>query len=174
MLGSVGDDFFAVGIINNHIALIFNLGNGHTILKSKEPIQLKRKWHFIVAGRTRQHGYLYVNSLEKVTGVTPGLLTGLDIYTSLYIGGVPNYNRLPPSLYAHFRTGFTGTIYDVSIRTGNSSFAPLLTLTEDQAAISVIGVPVVGGLNVNNDGENQCVLKPCANNGTCISTGLQL
>lgn len=170
-IGSVGDDFFAVGIINNHIALIFNLGNGHTILKSKEPIQLKRKWHFIVAGRTRQHGYLYVNSLEKVTGVTPGLLTGLDIYTSLYIGGVPNYNRLPPSLYAYFRTGFTGTIYDVSIRTGNSSFAPLLTLTEDQAAISVIGVPVVGGLNVNNDGENQCVLKPCANNGTCISTG---
>lgn len=144
-----------------------------TTLRSSQEINKQRSWHFVVAGRTKQHGYLYVNSQPKVEALSSGVMTSLDVYTPLYLGGVPDFNQLSGTLLAYFQRGFTGSVQDVAFRAKSTTYVPLLTYTETQASDDVVGVPVASGLNVIDGDQTYCdtSVNPCANNGTCESTG---
>lgn len=167
-LGAAADDFFALGIIKKHIVMIYNLGSGLAVLKSKKAIDISRTWHFVVAGRTRQSGYLYLDGQPKTSGHSSGLLAGLDVFTPLFIGGYPNFKNLPSTVLGYFTQGFIGTLYDISFRTTSTDFTPLLMEHFSLLPLGVKGVGVEDGRNINEDGFDQCQNKPCANGGTCV------
>ena len=175
--GAPTDDFLAIGVLQSHVYLIFNLGSGLTTIRSRSAIDRQRKWHFVVAGRTGQHGYLYVDSQDKVEASSPGSAFSLDAFTPLYLGGVPDFTRLPGLATAYFYQGFNGLIADVAFRGDDkANFVPLLTLTRGQVAAGMVGVPVEGGRNIANDGQDVCSgssgASVCANGGTCQNTGI--
>ena len=173
-LGTPSDDFLAFSIHEMFIYLVFNLGSGLGVIKSEKEVEFNRKWHFLVGGRTNQLGYLYLDSQSKVMGSSPGIFTGLDIFTPLFIGGVPDFHRLPAPLKPYVANGFTGVIHEVAIRTNTQSFIPLLTLKEDQVSDDVIGIPVESGLNIEDKNIKTCNDSFCSNNGTCIVNGLYI
>ncbi len=74
-----------------------------------------RTWHLIVAGRTGRAGYMYTDSQPVMRSTSPGVLTGLDAYTPLYIGGVPDTSKLPSIVRAYFYSGFIGTVFYISL-----------------------------------------------------------
>jgi hypothetical protein len=63
-------------------------------------------------------------------------------------------------------------ISDAAFRAHKVNYTPLLTLSDGQVSQEMVGVPVEGGLNVVNDGQNyDTTTNLCANNGTCINSG---
>ena len=172
LLGASGDDFFALGIINNYTYLIYNLGGGVTSLRSSLKIDHTRTWHFIAAGRNGRSGYMNLDNQPAVYTTSPGVLTGLDVYSPLYLGGVPDFSKLPPIVRSYFSSGFVGTIFDAAFRTTASNFHSLLTLPTGSVPSGVMGVAVQRGLNIGDDNVNECVPNPCQNNGTCSQTGM--
>lgn len=171
--GAPGDDFFALGIINNHTYLLYNLGGGVASVRSIRQIDPTRTWHLIVAGRTGRSGYMYIDDQPAVNILSPGVLIGLDAYTPLYIGGVPDFSKLPSIVRAYFSSGFIGTIYDASFRTAGTSLTALLTNATGTGTHGVNGVAVERGLNIGDDVVNECSPNPCKNNGTCSQKGKQ-
>lgn len=69
----------------------------------------------MVAGRTGQHGYLYVDSQEKREAFSPGSAYSFDAFTPLYIGGVPDFTRLSGLVTGYFYQGFNGIITEVTL-----------------------------------------------------------
>lgn len=171
-LGSSGDDFFALGIVNNYTYLIYNLGGGLASLRSSLKIDHRRAWHFIAAGRTGREGYMYLDDQIAVHVTSPGVLTGLDVYSPLYIGGVSDFSKLPPIVRAYFSTGFVGTISDAGFRTSLPDFKSLLTYPIGSVPNGMTGIPVERGLNIGESTVNECVPNPCKNNGTCTQNGM--
>ena len=140
-------------------------------MRSSQPIDTRRQWHLLVAGRTRRSGYLYLDNQPVRHVTSPGALVGLDVYTPLYIGGVPDVTKLPSTARAYFTSGFIGALYDVSFRTTTVDFVPLLMRTTGSVPTGVSGVAVERGLNIGDDQVDDCNPNPCANNGTCVLQG---
>ena len=174
IVGAPGDDFFALGIIKNYTYLLYNLGGGVASVRSVRQIDPSRKWHLIVAGRTGRSGYMYIDNQPAVNVLSPGVLVGLDAYTPLYIGGVPDFSKLPSIVRAYFNSGFIGTIYEASFRTAGTSFTALLTNATGTGTPGLNGVAVERGLNIGDDVVNECSPNPCKNNGTCSQKGKQV
>ena len=170
-LGTAGDDFFALGIINNYTYLLYDLGGGLASVRSLLKIDHTRTWHSIVAGRSGRSGYVYLDDQTPVHVTSPGVLTGLDVYSPLYIGGVHDFSKLPPIVRAYFNTGFVGTIFEAGFRTSSTDFTPLLTVPIGAVPSGVTGVPVERGLNIGDSAVNECVPNPCKNNGICSQNG---
>eukprot|EP00794_Sanderia_malayensis_P011918 gene11918-13152_t len=173
-IGATGDDFFALGLINNHTYLLYDLGGGLTTIRSTKPIDSTRTWHLVIAGRTAGSGYMYVDNQPVVRANSPGVLIGLDAYTPLYIGGVPDLSKLPGIVRAYFYSGFIGVLYDASFRTSGTGFIPLLTNASGVSTSSGgQGIAVERGLNIGDNNVNDCQPNPCKNNATCSQTGGQ-
>ena len=170
--GASGDDFFALGIINNYTYLIYNLGGGLASLRSSLKIDHTRAWHFISAGRNGRSGFMHLDNHPAVYTTSPGILTGLDVYSPLYIGGVPDFSKLPPIVRSYFSSGYVGTIFDVSFRANSSDFNSLLTFQIGSVPGGVTGVAVQRGLNVGDSNIDECLPNPCQNNGTCSQNGM--
>ena len=127
----------------------------------------------MVAGRTGQNSYLYLDSQKKAETSSSGPSSSLDVFTPLYLGGVPDFSNLPGQLSAYFYQGFDGLIADASIRTELDTFTPLLTLTNGQTTEDMVGIPVEEGRNIVNKGKGFCdeSTNVCANGGKCKNTG---
>ena len=134
-------------------------------------IDHSRRWHFIVAGRNGRSGYMHLDSHPVVYTTAPGVLTGLDVYSPLYLGGVPDFSKVPPIVRSYFSSGFVGVIFDAAFRTTSSSFTALLTFPTGAVPSGVGGVAVIRGLNIGDDNVNECLPNPCQNNGTCSQSG---
>eukprot|EP00795_Rhopilema_esculentum_P008087 gene8087-14003_t len=172
-IGATGDDFFAVGIVSNYTYMIYNLGSGVATARSLQVIDPARTWHLVVAGRNKRSGYIYTDNQTPVYVTSPGLLTGLDVYTPLFIGGVPDLSKLPSIVRAYFQSGFVGTISNAYFRTTESNLKALLTNATGNVTSASNGVPIERGLNIGDDSVSECVPNPCQNNGTCSQNGGQ-
>ena len=164
------DDFFAIGLKDNKVLLQYNLGSGSAKIYS-EPVDMRREWHVVVAGRDGRQGWLYVDTQPRKEGESPAPLMGLNLFEPLYIGGIPNTRQLPSTL--EFKTGgFHGSIYDVAIRfAAGTSFVKLSTSTG--MADEANDLAVVKGRNVGNESYNECntLNPPCFNGGNCTQEG---
>ncbi|RMX46707.1 hypothetical protein pdam_00015679 [Pocillopora damicornis] len=165
-----GDDFFAIGLKDNKVLLQYNVGSGSAKIYS-EPVDMRREWHVVVAGRDGRQGWLYVDTQPRKEGESPAPLVGLNLFEPLYIGGIPNTRQLPSTL--EFKTGgFHGSIYDVGIRFAKgTSFIKLSTSTGMADAAN--DWAVVKGRNVGNESYNECntLNPPCFNGGNCTQEG---
>eukprot|EP00094_Tigriopus_californicus_P007839 TCALIF_07549-PA protein Name:"Similar to HSPG2 Basement membrane-specific heparan sulfate proteoglycan core protein (Homo sapiens)" AED:0.37 eAED:0.38 QI:0/0.3/0.22/0.87/0.7/0.67/31/0/1988 len=144
-------DFASVTLKDEHLEFRFNTGSGTAILKSPEPIQVK-KWYKVVLNRKLKHGQLLVVGQTPVRAESPGSTRGLNIRTPLYFGGVKrDHFTLAPGVGAEL--GFIGCITD--IRSGKYELDLLKT--------------VIDSANIRDcsSTESKCDESPCENGSTC-------
>lgn len=152
--------------------LQYNLGSGSVRIAS-DAIDKNKEWHTVRAGRQRKEGYLYVDS-QKQNGQSPGSLSGLNLNTPLYVGGLPAEVQMPNVV--NFRRGLQGAIYGLAIRFGERTHRnPFIKL----AASKNISNPdtewaVKTGRSVGQSDYDQCMPRNdtlCKNGGACVQQG---
>lgn len=84
--------------------------SGQAILRSPEPVSLGQ-WHRAVAERNKKAGYLRVDQGQVESKESPGKAQGLNIHTSMFLGGVPKMEILPKP--ANVSSMFGGCIGEV-------------------------------------------------------------
>lgn len=79
-------------------------------IRSPFPVNRSMTQHFLHIGRRYRQGFLQLDNQDRVSGMSPGWLTGLDIFTDVYVGGLDLEldRHLPEGV--NFSTGFTGKI----------------------------------------------------------------
>ena len=165
-VGSDGD-YFALGILNNHVVLQYNLGSGPANITSQQELQLDKEWYTILAGRKGRDGYLYIDRDDMQEGQSPPPLVALNVFGHMYLGGIRDASQLNSEVV--FKEGFMGTIKDPKIRTGSSNSWVSMVMTH--SSNNSDDLVVVMGLNIQNERVNACVQGACLNNGSCESLG---
>ncbi|XP_030628115.1 protein eyes shut homolog [Chanos chanos] len=159
--GINGDDFFALGVRSGRIIHKFNLGSGVGTIVSD---RLNRRIHIhtVRFGRHLRTGWLKVDGQKNKTGVSPGELTGLNIFSQLYVGG---YSEFTPELLpvgGRFQNSFQGCIFDLQFRTRRDG--------KFRAPGDPEGHPE-SGRSMGQCGVSPCGLVRCQNGGTCVDSG---
>nr|XP_055025772.1 protein eyes shut homolog [Misgurnus anguillicaudatus] len=159
--GISGDDFLALGVRNGRIVHKYNLGSGVASIIS-ERLNPRRSIHTVHFGRDLKNGWLKVNEQKKMTGASPGPLTGLNTFTQLYVGGYKEYTPQLLPAGTRFLRSFQGCIFDLVFRTRRDG--------KFHAPGGQEGRPV-SGRNVGQCGVSPCSLISCQNRGTCVDSG---
>ncbi|XP_020284881.1 basement membrane-specific heparan sulfate proteoglycan core protein isoform X6 [Pseudomyrmex gracilis] len=145
--GNGNGDFIVLSLINGYPQFKFNLGSGPASINADKPVTLS-EWHTIKIQRNRKEATMLVDGEGPYKVVAVGRRQGLDLKEPLYIGGVPNYNRLDKQVEAN--TGFVGCI-------------SRLVLGEKQ--VDLIGNQT-GSVGITNC-ETCHAENPCHNGGVC-------
>uniref|UniRef100_A0A3P8W310 EGF like, fibronectin type III and laminin G domains n=1 Tax=Cynoglossus semilaevis TaxID=244447 RepID=A0A3P8W310_CYNSE len=141
-------DFLAINLVDRYVEFRFDCGSGGAVIRwSEEPISLNA-WHELKVSRTAKSGILQVDSQRPKEGIAEGAFTQISCSSSLYIGGVPEYEKTKKR--AGVTKPFTGVVQKLSL---NDRTLPVTSASAD-------------GVNVANS-VHPCVQNPCANGGTC-------
>lgn len=105
-------DFIALGLHNGYIEFSFELGSGSVTLRSNELITLNR-WYKIKIRRDNKNGELEIEGQSLVKGSAQGNFQGLDLLEPMFIGSVPDFSKIHPSI--GFKSGFVGCINGLRI-----------------------------------------------------------
>uniref|UniRef100_A0A3B3SE98 Cell adhesion molecule-related/down-regulated by oncogenes n=1 Tax=Paramormyrops kingsleyae TaxID=1676925 RepID=A0A3B3SE98_9TELE len=144
------EDFVSLAMVDNHIEFRYELGTGMAVLRSRDPVKLGQ-WHQIEAERIDRDGSLKVDQAREVRRSSPGKAQGLNIYTPMYLGGVPSMDILPKP--ANISMLFKGCIGEVSINGKKVDLS--YSFTESQSISQCVDA-------------NPCERRPCRNGGTCL------
>ncbi len=122
-----GGDFVSFGLNDNGIPEFrFNLGSGTAVISGSKPLALN-EWHTVKIVRNRRNGTMIVDGSQRFTGSIGGKFQGLDLMTPLYIGGHPDFSRLPKDV--GFTNGFDGCVSQVKIKGKSQDLAKLVTVS---------------------------------------------
>ncbi|KAK3867252.1 hypothetical protein Pcinc_027284 [Petrolisthes cinctipes] len=156
--GGKGHDFFALELVNGHVHLTFNLGDGPVRVRDNNKMALNdNKWHVVTVSRpsSLQHTLMVDDNLATVTNI--GSSDTLDLQGFLYLGGVPPemYTMLPRHVMS--RAGFEGCMASLDL---NGE-------TPDPASkdIPIMANHVFPGCE---GPSTKCHQEACANGGTCV------
>ncbi|KAM4737420.1 agrin isoform 3-T3 [Anableps anableps] len=146
-------DFISLALVNGRVELKFNTGSGTGTVISKVQISQGR-WHQLVVTRSRRNGMLSVDGEPHVQGDSPPGTDGLNLDTSLFIGGVTDDLKQDVRERTGVTTGLVGCIrmLDVNNR--------MLNIQETNGD-SLFGV------GVGECGNNPCQPNPCKNGAEC-------
>lgn len=100
------------------------LFSGQAILVSPEPVSLGQ-WHRVVAERNKKAGHLRIDHGPVERKTSPGKAQGLNIYTPMYLGGVPNMDILPKP--ANISEMFKGCVGEVRSQRLRRSYYSVIT-----------------------------------------------
>jgi len=67
------------------------------IIQSLSSVELDQ-WHTVKVSRVHRNGQLQLDDNPVVKGKSPGEFRGLELITDIYVGGIPNFISLPPTL----------------------------------------------------------------------------
>ncbi|KAK2716784.1 hypothetical protein QYM36_007057, partial [Artemia franciscana] len=148
-------DFVSIAIKDGHVEFRFDTGSGPAILRSERPIRAS-EWITIKADRSLRDGSLIVNDMPVTKGKSPGTMGGLNLKTSLYIGGWDR-QKIKISPGVGVSQPLSGCISNITVSSLNLD---LIKSAVDSA-------------NVENcdASEGACTSLPCRNGGECIDTG---
>ncbi|XP_015241296.1 PREDICTED: basement membrane-specific heparan sulfate proteoglycan core protein isoform X8 [Cyprinodon variegatus] len=144
------EDFVAVSMVDGHVEFRYELGTGQAVLLSPQPVSLGQ-WHRVVAERNKRAGHLRVDQGPVQRRMSPGKAQGLNIHTSMYLGGVPSMDILPKP--ANVTRMFDGCIGEVSIN--NKKVDLSYSFTESKSISRCVD-------------NSPCDHRPCLNGGECI------
>lgn len=99
------------------------------MLRSQEQVSIGQ-WHRVTAERFNQDGLLKLDDGPEVRRSSPGKAQGLNVYTAMFLGGVPMKDILPKP--ANVSTFFEGCIGEVHICVKNEA------MTSVQKSISFL------------------------------------
>lgn len=81
------------------------------MLRSQEQVSIGQ-WHHVTAERFNQDGVLKVDDGPEVRRSSPGKAQGLNVYTPMFLGGVPTKDILPkPANVSMFFDGCIGEVH---------------------------------------------------------------
>ncbi|ETE59589.1 Basement membrane-specific heparan sulfate proteoglycan core protein, partial [Ophiophagus hannah] len=174
-------DFVSLNMANGHLEFRYELGSGRVpgarlpppslaafgpsgltkrsffagtaVLRSHKPLALGQ-WHKVAAERLNKDGTLQVDEERPVKRSSPGKSQGLNLHTSLYLGGVEDSIKLPAA--ANISSHFHGCIGEVSVngKKVDISYSFLESRGISQCADS-----------------SPCDRRPCQHGGQCLLTG---
>ncbi|XP_066493850.1 basement membrane-specific heparan sulfate proteoglycan core protein isoform X4 [Tiliqua scincoides] len=151
--GGPGADFVSLSMAGGHLEFSYELGSGTAILQSVKPLALGQ-WHRVMAERMNKDGTLQVDDERPVKRSSPGKSQGLNLRTSLYLGGVDEAIQLPAA--ANVSSPFSGCIGEVSI---NGKKVDLSYSFLESRSISQCY------------DNSPCDRRPCRHGGKCLPTG---
>ncbi|XP_032087651.1 basement membrane-specific heparan sulfate proteoglycan core protein isoform X2 [Thamnophis elegans] len=146
-------DFVSLNMANGHLEFRYELGSGTAVLRSHKPLALGQ-WHKVAAERLNKDGTLQVDEERPVKRSSPGKSQGLNLRTSLYLGGVEDTIKLPAA--ANISSHFHGCIGEVSVN-GKKVDISYSFLESRSIAQCVDSSP--------------CDRRPCQHSGQCLITG---
>ncbi|XP_039223672.1 basement membrane-specific heparan sulfate proteoglycan core protein isoform X11 [Crotalus tigris] len=151
--GSPVADFVALNMANGHLEFRYELGSGTAVLRSHKPLALGQ-WHKVAAERLNKDGTLQVDEERPVKRSSPGKSQGLNLRTSLYLGGVEGSVKLPAA--ANISSHFHGCIGEVSVNGKKVDIS--YSFLESR------------GISQCTD-SSPCDRRPCQHGGQCLLTG---
>ncbi|XP_078043463.1 terribly reduced optic lobes isoform X5 [Augochlora pura] len=143
-------DFIMLALVKGYPYFSFDLGSGHATIRADRPVTMS-EWHTIKLQRNRKEGTMLVDGEGPYRGMATGRKQGLDMKTSLFVGGVPSSAAL--TKHAAVTTGFVGCISRLVI--GEKD----VDLNDNQAR----------GVGITNC--ETCAENPCNNGGVCQEAG---
>ncbi|XP_058266507.1 basement membrane-specific heparan sulfate proteoglycan core protein-like isoform X2 [Hemibagrus wyckioides] len=146
------EDFVTLSLVEGHVEFRYELGTGQAILRTQEQVSVGQ-WHHVTAERFNQDGLLKLDDGPEVRRSSPGKAQGLNIYTPMFLGGVPTKDILPKP--ANVSMFFDGCIGEVSINGKKIDLS--YTFTESRAISQCVDV-------------SPCDRRPCQHGGTCMPT----
>ncbi|XP_076378245.1 terribly reduced optic lobes isoform X1 [Megalopta genalis] len=146
-------DFIMLALVKGYPHFSFDLGSGQITIRADRPVTMS-EWHTIKLQRNRKEGTMLVDGEGPYKGVADGRKQGLDIKTSLFVGGVPNNVAL--TKHATVTTGFVGCISRLVISERD------VDLNDNQAR----------GIGITNC--ETCAENPCNNGGVCQEAGTKI
>uniref|UniRef100_T1HCE3 Uncharacterized protein n=1 Tax=Rhodnius prolixus TaxID=13249 RepID=T1HCE3_RHOPR len=154
-------DHLAVSFIKGYVVLTWNLGSGPRRIFTPQAIidsGQGKQTHNVRLGRSGQIGWLQVDSMPNVTGISPGWLSQLNTRPIIYVGGHEsrNFSGLPHDLPLH--SGYSGCLYDLELRAGKVR----LSIQRSRDAV---------GRNVGQCSTKHCHNSTCLHRGACIDHG---
>ncbi len=148
-----GIDYIALVLRNGFVELWFDFGQGPTTIVSSTSISLEQ-WHSVRVLREGRRGVLTVDSDAPVEGTSQNTFSGLQLDTSLFIGGTPYFTGLPSEL--NIRTALNGCVRQLSTREDNTPTDLLLD--------------AIAGADVGEcPGLTPCETSQCQNGGVCMN-----
>ncbi|KAM4563522.1 agrin isoform 2-T2 [Odontesthes bonariensis] len=141
-------DFISLSLNNRILEFRYDLGKGPAIIRSKKPIQLN-VWNTVNLERSQRKGEIMVNQKDRVMGESAEGHFNLNLKESLFVGGVPDYSKLPR--VAALTEGFKGTIQKILLMS-----TPIL---REENALNSSNVVMFQG--------HPCSQEPCQNGGRC-------
>ncbi|XP_041860203.1 agrin isoform X2 [Melanotaenia boesemani] len=141
-------DFISLSLNNGFLEFRYDLGKGPANIRSKQPIQLN-VWNTVNLERFQRKGEIMVNQKDGVQGESPNVHKDLNLKESLFVGGVPDYSRLPRA--AALTEGFKGTIQKIMLMS-----TPIL---REENALNSSNIVMFQG--------HPCSQEPCQNGGRC-------
>ncbi|XP_061457671.1 basement membrane-specific heparan sulfate proteoglycan core protein isoform X5 [Rhineura floridana] len=151
--GSPVADFVSLNMVHGHLEFRYELGSGTAILQSTKPLELEQ-WHKITAERLNKDGTLQVNDERPIKRSSPGKSQGLNLRTSMYLGGVDDIIKLPAAV--NISSHFYGCIGEVSINGKKVDIS--YSFLESR------------GISQCFD-SSPCDRRPCQHGGKCLLTG---
>ncbi|KAK1803404.1 hypothetical protein P4O66_020832 [Electrophorus voltai] len=146
------EDFVALSMVDGHVEFRFELGTGQAVLRSQEPVSLGQ-WHHVSAERLGKDGSLKVDHAREIQRSSPGKAQGLNIYTPMFLGGVPSMDLLPKP--ANVSLLFDGCIEEVSINGKKLDLS--YSFVESQSITECAE-------------QSLCDRRSCQHGGTCLMT----
>ncbi|KAK3104524.1 hypothetical protein FSP39_004009 [Pinctada imbricata] len=139
-------DYVCFGMRQGYPEFHFDVGSGPAVIRGNQTLDLNQ-WHTVKLKRDRTQGSMEVNDKAVYSGKSQGRFEGLDLQQNMYLGGVPDYQRIPAP--ARFSSGFVGSVSQVQVK----------------------GVDVnLGSEYIDMQGVepyNACLERPCMNRGQC-------
>lgn len=83
------------------------------MLRSQEQVSIGQ-WHHVTAERFNQNGILKLDDGPEIRRSSPGKAQGLNVYTAMFLGGVPLKDILPKP--ANVSMFFEGCIGEVCVK----------------------------------------------------------
>ncbi|KAM6434636.1 basement membrane-specific heparan sulfate proteoglycan core protein isoform 6-T6 [Liasis olivaceus] len=146
-------DFVSLNLVNGHLEFRYELGSGTAVLRSPRPLALGQ-WHKVAAERLNKDGTLQVDEERPVKRSSPGKSQGLNLRTSMYLGGVEDSVKLPAA--ANISSHFHGCIGEVSVNGKKVDIS--YSFLESR------------GISQCTD-SSPCDRRPCQHGGQCLLTG---
>ncbi|XP_053096922.1 basement membrane-specific heparan sulfate proteoglycan core protein isoform X13 [Pangasianodon hypophthalmus] len=144
------EDFVTLSLVGGHVEFRYELGTGQAVLRSQEQVSMGQ-WHHVTAERFNQDGFLKLDGGPEVRRSSPGKAQGLNVYTPMFLGGVPMKDILPKP--ANVSMFYEGCIGEVSINGKKIDLS--YTFTESRAISQCVDA-------------SPCDRRPCQHGGTCM------
>ena len=142
-------DYLALVLLDGTLQFRYNLGSGTTVISSPGTIELN-VCHTVVICRSGSAGSLAVDDMNPVFGTSPGPNTQLNVFSNLYLGGLPS--NINVASVVGTPDGFVGCIPTLSI--DGIQRDPFLDADF--------------GYGIGECGFTFCSPNPCLNGATCI------
>ncbi|XP_053339274.1 agrin [Clarias gariepinus] len=105
-------DFISLALNDGILEFRYDLGKGPAVIRSKQKLKLN-VWNTVNLERANRKGEITINGKDPVRGESPNQHTDLNLKESLYVGGVPDFHKVPR--VAGIKDGFKGAIQKITL-----------------------------------------------------------